>query len=46
VAWSAGLGLAAYVVSFALAIALDQPYGPVLVATLLAMAVARAVVRK
>jgi zinc transport system permease protein len=45
VAWSAGLGLTAYVVSFALAIALDQPYGPVLVATLLAMAVARAVVR-
>jgi zinc transport system permease protein len=45
VAWSAGLGAAAYVVSFALAIALDQPYGPMLVATLLVMAVARAGVR-
>ena len=42
VAWSAGLGLFAYLVSFALAIALDQPYGPVLVTTLLAMSVVRA----
>ena len=46
VAWSAGLGAAAYVVSFALAIAFDQPYGPVLVATLLVMAVARAASRR
>ncbi len=45
VAWSAGLGVMAYVASFAVAIALDQPYGPVLVATLLLMSVARAVVR-
>ncbi|MCC7033934.1 MAG: metal ABC transporter permease [Acidobacteria bacterium] len=41
VIWSAGLGAGAYLVSFALAIALDQPYGPVLVATLLIIATAR-----
>jgi zinc/manganese transport system permease protein len=42
VAWSAGLGATAYVVSFALAMAFDQPYGPMLVAALLVMSVARA----
>jgi zinc transport system permease protein len=41
VVWSAALGTLAYVVSFALAIVFDQPYGPVLVATLLTMAVIR-----
>lgn len=44
-AWSAGLGAAAYVVSFALAMVLDQPYGPVLVATLLVLAGARPALR-
>ena len=45
VAWSAGLGVVAYVGSFALAIALDQPFGPLLVATLIAVAAMRALVR-
>jgi zinc/manganese transport system permease protein len=44
-AWSAGLGACGYLVSFALAIAFDQPGGPVLVATLLAMSAARALVK-
>jgi zinc/manganese transport system permease protein len=38
---SAAIGSAAYVVSFALAIVFDQPYGPVLVMTLLVAATAR-----
>jgi zinc/manganese transport system permease protein len=42
VEWSAGLGVLSYVVAFVLAIALDQPFGPMLVATLLAVAAARA----
>ena len=42
VAWSAGLGLLAYLASFAVAMLLDQPFGPVLVATLLTMSVLRA----
>ncbi len=41
VAVSAGLGVLAHVVSFVIAIVLDQPFGPVLVATLLAMSVLR-----
>jgi len=45
VAWSAALGVVAHLASFALAIALDQPYGPVLVGTLLLMSVARAIAR-
>jgi zinc transport system permease protein len=45
VAWSAGLGLAAYLASFALAMLLDQPFGPVLVATLLSMSVLRGIAR-
>ena len=45
VAWSAALGVGAYLLSFALAIALDQPYGPILVATLLAVSAVRAVVK-
>jgi zinc/manganese transport system permease protein len=34
-AWSVGLAVAAYAVSFAGAIVFDQPYGPVLVAVLI-----------
>jgi zinc transport system permease protein len=45
VGWSAGLGVVAYVVAFVLAIALDQPFGPMLVATLLAVAAVRAFAR-
>jgi zinc/manganese transport system permease protein len=45
VAWSAGLGVVAYIASFVLAIALDQPFGPMLVATLLAVAAARVFAR-
>ena len=45
VAWSAGLGLVAYLVSFVLAMLLDQPFGPVLVATLLGVSVLRSVVK-
>ena len=44
-AWSAGLGLLAYLVAFVAAIRVDQPFGPVLVVALLAMAPARAFVR-
>ncbi|MGE0364020.1 MAG: metal ABC transporter permease [Vicinamibacterales bacterium] len=43
--WSAALGAAAYVVAFILAIAMDQPFGPMLVATLLAVATARGLAR-
>jgi zinc transport system permease protein len=40
--WLSGaIGLAAYVASFALAILLDQPYGPVLMMLLLVTAAAR-----
>jgi zinc/manganese transport system permease protein len=39
--WSIGLGLVAYTSSFAVAILFDQPYGPVLVATLLLVALGR-----
>jgi hypothetical protein len=35
----------AYIASFVLAIALDQPFGPMLVATLLAVAAARVFAR-
>ena len=45
VAWSAALGVGAHLASFSLAIAFDQPYGPVLVGTLLLMSVARAIAR-
>jgi zinc transport system permease protein len=45
VAWSAALGIAAHVLSFALAIGLDQPFGPMLVAALLALAVGRGFTR-
>lgn len=45
VEWSVGLGVLAYVVAFVLAIALDQPFGPMLVATLLAVAAVRALAR-
>jgi zinc transport system permease protein len=44
-AWSVGLGLVAYLVSFVAAIRLDQPFGPVLVAALLAVALTRPFVR-
>jgi zinc/manganese transport system permease protein len=37
VLWSAGIGLAAYLAAFVIAIALDQPFGPVLVASLLVL---------
>jgi zinc transport system permease protein len=43
VAWAAGVGVAAHVASFALAVSLDQPYGPVMVAVLLAAGVIRVV---
>lgn len=45
VAWVVGLGLAAHVVSFALAMVLDQPYGPVLVAVLLVLSLLRVAAR-
>lgn len=45
VGWSVGLGVLAYVVAFVLAIVLDQPFGPMLVATLLTVAAARALAR-
>jgi zinc transport system permease protein len=39
--WSAGVGAAAYAVSFAFAILLNQPFGPVLVVSLLIAAASR-----
>jgi zinc transport system permease protein len=42
---SAGVGVAGYLLAFVLALALDQPFGPVLVAVLLAAAVAVAPLR-
>jgi zinc/manganese transport system permease protein len=45
-AWSAALGAAAYTVSFAMAIVFDQPYGPVLVAVLLAVVAVRPLTRR
>jgi zinc transport system permease protein len=42
-ALSSGLGLISYVVSYAAALVLDQPYGPVLVAVLLLVAATRAI---
>ena len=39
--WSAGFGVASYLVAFAAAIMLDQPFGPVLVAVLLPAALLR-----
>jgi zinc transport system permease protein len=45
-AWSVALGLGGYLSSFALAIVLDQPYGPVLVATLLLVASGRSLARR
>lgn len=45
-AWSVALGTIAYVASFAIAILLDQPYGPVLVAALLAAATGRLLGRR
>jgi zinc transport system permease protein len=44
-AWSVGLGLVAYLVSFVAAIRLDQPFGPVLVAALLGVALLRPFMR-
>jgi zinc transport system permease protein len=44
--WSVALGILAYVGSFAIAILFDQPYGPVLVAALLAAGTGRALVRR
>jgi zinc transport system permease protein len=44
-AWSVGLGLFAYLAAFALAIRLDQPFGPVLVVALLLLAPVRALIR-
>jgi zinc/manganese transport system permease protein len=44
--WSGALGVGAYVGSFVLAIVLDQPYGPVLVATLLIVALGRTSARR
>jgi zinc transport system permease protein len=43
--WSAGLGILAYLVAFVAAIRLDQPFGPVLVAVLLVLALSRSFVR-
>jgi zinc/manganese transport system permease protein len=43
--WSAGLGVAAYLIAFVAAIRLDQPFGPVLVAALLVLALGRLLVR-
>jgi zinc transport system permease protein len=45
-AWSAGLGLLSYLAAFATAIHVDQPFGPVLVVALLAVAPARAFARR
>jgi zinc transport system permease protein len=45
IAWSVGFGLAAYLVAFVVAIRLDQPFGPVLVAALLALTPVRAFAR-
>jgi zinc transport system permease protein len=45
VTWSLLLGTTAYVASFALAIVFDQPYGPMLVASLLVVGSGRAFVR-
>ncbi|MGE5946401.1 MAG: ABC transporter, partial [Betaproteobacteria bacterium] len=36
--WSVVIGVAAYVIAFALALALDQPFGPVLALMLAAVA--------
>jgi zinc transport system permease protein len=44
-AWSVGLGLLAYLAAFVLAVRLDQPFGPVLVAALLLLAPVRAFAR-
>ena len=44
-AWSVGLGLAAFLVSFVAAVRLDQPFGPVLVAARLGVALLRPLVR-
>ena len=44
--WSVGLGVVAYMASFALAILFDQPYGPVLVAALLVVGTSRSTARK
>ena len=41
---SVGLGTLAYLLAFAMALGLDQPFGPVLVALLLALAIAARVV--
>jgi hypothetical protein len=41
-----GLGVAAYLGSFAIAILFDQPYGPVLVAALLVVGTGRAFSRR
>jgi len=43
--WSAGLGIVAYLIAFVAAIRLDQPFGPVLVAVLLVLALGRLFVR-
>lgn len=43
--WSVGLGVVAYIASFAMAILSDQPYGPVLVAALLIIGSGRAFTR-
>jgi zinc transport system permease protein len=45
VAWAVGLGVAAHIVSFVLAIVFDQPYGPVFVAVLLVLSLLRTVAR-
>jgi zinc transport system permease protein len=45
-AWSLILGMVAYVGSFAIAIVFDQPYGPVLVAALLAVGTGRWAIRR
>lgn len=43
--WSAGLGIMAYLIGFVGAIRIDQPFGPVLVAVLLVLALSRSFVR-
>jgi zinc/manganese transport system permease protein len=43
--WSAGLGVVAYLIAFVAAIRLDQPFGPVLVAVLLVLALGRSFAR-
>jgi zinc transport system permease protein len=46
IAWAAVVGVSAHVASFASAVSLDQPYGPVVVTTLLLAGVVRVAARR